>query len=83
MAAKVKLYALSTCSHCRNAKEFLNKNNVEYDMTEVDKLTGDERRQTIEQVRQLNPECSFPTLIIDGRVIVGFKPDDIKTALGL
>jgi glutaredoxin len=34
-------------------------------------------------VKKLNPNCSFPTIIIGDKVIVGFKEDEIKEALGL
>jgi glutaredoxin len=56
---------------------------VNYDFTDVDLLTGDERTQIIEEVKRLNKECSFPTIIIGEKVIVGYKEDKIKEALGL
>jgi hypothetical protein len=34
-------------------------------------------------VKKWNPNCSFPTIIIGDKVIVGFKKDEIKEALGL
>jgi glutaredoxin len=46
-------------------------------------LEGDERTAIIEDVKKLNPNCSFPTIIIGDKVIVGFKEDEIKEALGL
>jgi len=49
----------------------------------VDLLEGDERTAIIEDVRKLNPNCSFPTTIIGDKVIVGFKEDELKEALGL
>lgn len=79
----VKLYALSTCSHCKNTKEYLNACGVEYECIDVDKLEGDERKQIIEEVKKINPNCSFPTLIIGNKVIVGFRQDEIKEALSL
>ncbi|MDD2219047.1 MAG: glutaredoxin domain-containing protein, partial [Desulfoplanes sp.] len=42
MNKNVKLYALSTCIHCKNTKEFLDESNAEYDCCYVDKLEGDE-----------------------------------------
>ncbi|MBP8644711.1 MAG: glutaredoxin family protein [Syntrophobacteraceae bacterium] len=79
----VKVYALSTCIHCRNAKEFLNERGVKYDVVDVDKLGGEERKEILEEVRSLNPNCSFPTIVVGDRVIVGFQEDEIKEALGL
>jgi glutaredoxin len=83
MNKPVKIYTLSTCSHCRAAKKFLNDLNVEYEFTDVDLLHGEERKTMIEEVRQYNPRCSFPTMLIGDRVIVGFRDSEIKEALGL
>ncbi len=79
----VKVYALSTCSHCRNARKLLDTFQVKYDLVEVDLCTGDERERAINDVKKVNPQCSFPTLIIGDKVIVGYKEDEIKEALGL
>jgi len=79
----VKLYTLSTCSHCKSTKKFLNECTVQYEFVEVDKLEGEERKAILEDIKKLNPRCSFPTLIIGDEVIVGFKEKKIKEALGL
>ena len=79
----VKLYTLSTCSHCKSTKKFLKECTVQYEFVDVDPLEGDERKAIIEDIKKLNPRCSFPTLIIGDEVIVGFKEKKIKEALGL
>jgi glutaredoxin-like protein NrdH len=79
----VKLYALSTCSHCRNTKDLLNNCGVDYECIDVDKLTGDERKAMVEEIRQINPSCSFPTIVIGDKIIVGFREDEIREALNL
>ncbi|HOX14752.1 MAG TPA: glutaredoxin family protein [Smithellaceae bacterium] len=83
MATKVKIYTLSTCSHCKAAKKFLNENNVIFDATDVDLLQGADRETVLKEVVQYNPQRSFPTIIIGGKIIIGFKESDIKEALGL
>lgn len=83
MGNTVKLYTLSTCGHCKATKKFLNKHDVQYEFTEVDKAEGEERAALIEEVKKWNPNISFPTIIIGDQVIVGFKEDEIKEALGL
>jgi len=50
---------------------------------DVDLLTGDERKKVVEDVKKLNPKCSFPTIKIGDKVVVGFKETEIKEALGL
>ena len=81
---KVVLYALSTCGWCKKTKALLSELGVAYDVEFVDKLMGDVRENTIKDVEQWNPRCSFPTLVIRDEIcIVGFKEDEIKEALGL
>jgi glutaredoxin len=46
-------------------------------------LEGEERKAIIEDVKRFNPRCSFPTIIIGDKVIVGFKEKEIKEALGM
>lgn len=79
----VKIYTLSTCSHCKATKQLLNQCTVKYTFVDVDLLTGDERTAAIEDVKKINPKCSFPTIIIGNKVIVGFKEAEIKNALGI
>ena len=79
----VKLYSLSTCSHCKSTKKFFSNCTVMYDFVDVDLLEGEERKAILEDVKKFNPKCSFPTIIIGDKVIVGFKEDQIREALGL
>lgn len=83
MQQPVKMYTLSTCSHCKATKRFMNDCNVKYEFTDVDLLSGEEKAAVIADVRKLNPQCSFPTIIIGDKVIVGFDETAIKEALGL
>lgn len=83
MQKDVTLYALSTCIHCKNTKEFLKENNVDFDSIEVDTLEGDKRKKAIEEVRAHNPDLSFPTIVLKDKCIVGFKKQELKEALGL
>ncbi|MBW2620568.1 MAG: glutaredoxin family protein [Deltaproteobacteria bacterium] len=79
----VKIYSLSTCSHCKSSKKFLSDCAVMYDFVDVDLLEGEERRTILEDIKKFNPKCSFPTIIIGDKVIVGFKEKEIKDALGI
>ena len=83
MAKKVKICTLSTCSHCKAAKNFFIDNNIVFDATEVDLLQGEAREAILNEVVQYNPQRSFPTIIIGEKVIIGFKEIDIREALGL
>jgi glutaredoxin-like protein NrdH len=79
----VKIFSLSTCSHCRATMKFLGECTIKYEFIDVDQLQGDERKAIIEDVKKFNPRCSFPTIIIGDKVIVGFKEKQIKEALGM
>ena len=79
----VKIFSLSTCSHCRATKKFIGECSIKYEFVDVDLLKGDERKAIIEDVKKFNPRCSFPTIIIGEKVIVGFKEAEIKEALGM
>jgi glutaredoxin len=79
----VTIYSLSTCSHCKSTKKMLSECTVKYEFVDVDLLEGDERKAILADVKKFNPKCSFPTIIIGDKVIVGFKEKEIKEALGL
>jgi glutaredoxin len=78
---KIKLFTLSTCSHCNRTKRFFRENDIEMDYVDVDLLSGDEREAIMNEVRKLNPDCSFPTICIDDTVIVGFNEEKLRKAL--
>jgi len=79
----IHLYALSTCPYCRMTKRYLDDHGITYEMTEVDKLEGDEKKQAIERVKQLSGGTSFPVLVADNQVVVGFNKTKIADILGL
>lgn len=79
--ASVKIYSLSTCSHCRSTKNLLKEKSVVFDAVDVDILEKDERKAVLKDIKKLNPKCSFPTIVIGEKVIVGYKEGEIKEAL--
>lgn len=78
---KIILYALSTCIWCRKTRELLDQLGVEYDYVHLDELQGEEKTKATEEVKALNPRCSFPTLAINGACIVGYHEDQVREAL--
>lgn len=78
---EVKIFSLSTCSHCKSCKKLLNELEVDFECVDVDMLQGDERKAVIEEVKQYNQRCSFPTVVIKDTVIVGYKEKEIREAL--
>jgi glutaredoxin-like protein NrdH len=80
---KVFLYALSTCGHCKNTKRLLDENGVKYDFIDVDLLPKDEMSKVLDDVRKVNPQAAFPTLLVGDKVIIGYRELEILEALGL
>lgn len=80
---QVKLYALSTCPYCRMTRRYLDENNVEYDLTEVDLLEGKEKDDAAAEVRRISGGASFPVVVMGDEVIVGFNKARIKELLDL
>jgi len=83
MSDPIRVYALSTCIHCKHAKEYLDQCGVEYTPVHVDWMTGQERTDALTELKEHNPAQSFPTIIIGDTVIVGFKKGEIEKALGI
>ncbi len=82
-APKIRLYTLSTCSHCNRTKKFFRENGIDMEFVDVDLLTGEEREHIMNEVRKLNPDCSFPTICIGDVIIVGFNEEKLKKALDM
>ena len=83
MDKTIIIYTLSTCSHCKAAKKFLNDLNVRYDFIDVDLLDAEEKAAVLNEVRKYNPSLTFPTILCGDKVIIGFQDREIKEALGL
>jgi glutaredoxin-like protein NrdH len=79
----IHLYALSTCPYCRMTKRYFDEHGITYEVTEVDKLEGEEKQTAIATVKELSGGTSFPVLVADGQVIVGFNKTKIANVLGL
>jgi glutaredoxin-like protein NrdH len=85
----VHLYALSTCPYCRMTKKYLDEHEVSYELTEVDLLDGEvkdpetPKGAAAEEVKRLSGGTSFPVLVVDDEVVVGFNKGRMTQLLGL
>jgi len=75
---KIKVFALSTCPYCRQARTFLDESGVAYEVVEVDKLTGQERADAIADVKRLSNGTSFPVIVFDEEVVIGYNKSRIQ-----
>jgi glutaredoxin-like protein NrdH len=77
----ILLFALSTCGWCKKTKNLLSELGAEYRYIDVDLLEGGAKNQVIERVKSWNPSCSFPTMVINNKCIVGYQEEAIREAL--
>jgi glutaredoxin len=81
---QIMFYGLSTCIWCKRTRQFLENQDVSFDFVYVDLFHGQERQELVGEIRQWNPAVSFPTIVVDNKqCVVGYKPDELKEALGL
>ena len=59
----VKIFSLSTCSHCKSVKRLLDECTIQYEFTDVDLLKGKERTAILEDVKKFNPNCEISSFI--------------------
>jgi len=78
----IKLYALSTCPWCKKTKKLLDEKGVNYEAVDLDILQGEAQKEALEQVDRLTSKRSFPLLLIEDKVIQGYKEEEIREALG-
>lgn len=79
----VKVYALSTCPWCKKLKQFMKDNEIPCSVVDVDLLEGDAKETVLQEVDKVAGRRAFPiTVIGEDVVVVGFKPEEIKEAIG-
>lgn len=80
---EIHLYALSTCPYCRMTKRYLDDHGITYELTEVDLLEGAEKQAAVDEIKRLSGGTSFPVLVVDDQVVVGFNKSKIADIVGL
>ena len=72
----VIVYSTPSCSYCAMVKDFLRKKQVPYQEYDVSR---DERRAD-EMVRK-SGQMGVPVVDVNGRILVGYRPAEIESAL--
>ena len=81
---KVVLYALSTCVWCKMTKQFLKDNDIEHEYVDVDLCTEGEKEKIRRDIQSKGGPLNYPITIVDGKkLIMGFRKDLLKEALGI
>jgi ferredoxin-thioredoxin reductase catalytic subunit/glutaredoxin len=76
-------YSLSTCGFCELTKKMLDDLEVEYEPIVVDLLIPEAKEKAVQELKKVNPRCTFPTLICGDKIVIGMKPQEIKDMLGV
>ncbi|MEJ2638030.1 MAG: glutaredoxin family protein [Desulfosarcinaceae bacterium] len=77
----IKLFALSTCSHCKAVKSLLRNSQCVFKEVDIDQLAPEARKEALAELRAYNRKVSFPTTVVNGQVIVGNKQAELKKAI--
>lgn len=56
---------------------------IEHQAVDADLLEDSARSELIDELKKINPKCSFPTVTVDDETIIGFKIQEIKEAIGI
>ena len=71
MTKKISIYSTPSCTYCKTAKEYFNKNNIKY--VEYDVSTDIDRRK---EMVSLSEQMGVPVITIDDKFITGW--DELK-----
>ena len=74
--AKITIYSTPTCVYCKMAKDFFMKNNLPYEEHDV---AADMKAR--EEMVQKSGQLGVPVIDIDGKIIVGFDEDELRSEL--
>lgn len=75
---RVKIYTTPSCVYCKMAKEFFDKNSVEYEEKNV--ATDAQAR---DEMIAKSGQMGVPVIEVDGKIIIGFDQPRLKEALGI
>jgi glutaredoxin-like YruB-family protein len=75
---KVVIYTTPTCPYCKQTKDYLKENEIEYQ--EMDVANDSEKAQ---EMIDKSGQMGVPVIDIEGEIIVGFDKEKIDKALGL
>jgi glutaredoxin-like YruB-family protein len=75
---RVKIYTTETCGYCKMAKEFFQKNNVEYAEYDVGRDLP-RRQEMIEKSGQMG----VPVIMVGTDMVVGFNKPRLSELLGV
>lgn len=73
---RVIIYTTSWCPFCELTKEFLKERGIEYEEKNVENDL-----QAREEMIQKSGQLGVPVIDIEGKIIIGYSPEEIEGAL--
>lgn len=74
----IKVFSSPTCPYCFTLKEFLKKNNIEFEDIDVSK-----DKKALEEMIEKSGQMGVPVVDIDGEIVVGFDKQKISKLLNI
>jgi glutaredoxin len=62
-------------------KQFLNQHGIVYDLVDVDLAEQEIANRALAEVQRLTGRQSFPVILVNDKVVLGFKPEEILETL--
>lgn len=79
--AEIRVYALTTCPHCKKAIEYLRKSGVDFETIYIDELEGEERKKVVEEVNKISGSYSVPLIVKGDKFVLGYVEGRIRELL--
>ena len=73
----IKVYSTPTCPYCKLAKQYLSSKNLSYEDIDVA-----QNKASLEDMVKLSGQMGVPTIVINGKIVVGFDKSRIDELLG-
>lgn len=73
---KVTMYTAPACPYCLIVKNFLVRNNVQFDLIDISK---DKKKE--EEMQKKSNQGNVPVVDIDGTIVIGYNLKKLKEAL--
>jgi glutaredoxin len=73
---RVVLYAARWCPACAHARSWLRRRGIPFEERDVE-----QSRAASARLVTLNPARTVPTIVVEGRVVVGFVEEELRRAV--
>ena len=79
----VFMYTLSTCPWCRTTTKYFTDHNIPFQYVDYDLQSPQEQEKIEQEMKKRSGPLSFPWVLIDDELIVGWNPAKYDELLAL